>query len=48
VLIELGYMSNSQDVALLQSPEWQSAVAARIADAIDLFVAQKPGQAAQR
>ncbi len=48
VLIELGYMSNSQDVALLQSPEWQSAVAARIADAVDIFVSQKPGQAAQR
>jgi N-acetylmuramoyl-L-alanine amidase len=39
VLIELGYMSNGQDVALLQSPEWQLSVASRIADAIEAFLA---------
>jgi N-acetylmuramoyl-L-alanine amidase len=48
VLIELGYMSNGQDVALLQSPEWQAAVAARIADAVDTFLAKPRGLALDR
>jgi len=42
VLIELGYMSNPQDQALMTTPAWQKKVAASIADAIDAFFARRP------
>jgi N-acetylmuramoyl-L-alanine amidase len=41
VLIELGYMSHAQDVALLQSTAWQKAVAKSIATAIDAYFAKR-------
>jgi N-acetylmuramoyl-L-alanine amidase len=42
VLIELGYMSNAQDQALMTTPTWQRKVAASIADAVDAFFARRP------
>jgi N-acetylmuramoyl-L-alanine amidase len=42
VLIELGYMSNPQDQALMTTPAWQKKVAASIADAIDAYFARRP------
>jgi len=37
VLVELGYLSNAQDVAALQSPEWRTRTASAMAEAIDTF-----------
>lgn len=39
VLVELGYLSNSEDHKLMQSQEWREAVAVSIANAIDAFFA---------
>jgi len=39
VLVELGYLSNPQDVAALSSPEWRSRTAAAMTKAIDAFFA---------
>ncbi len=39
VLVELGYMSHAQDIALLQSPDWQNQVANAIARAVDAYFA---------
>ncbi|MGO9419125.1 N-acetylmuramoyl-L-alanine amidase [Roseiarcus sp.] len=39
VLIELGYLSNAQDVAALESPEWRTRTAAAMTKAIDAFFA---------
>jgi N-acetylmuramoyl-L-alanine amidase len=36
VLIELGYMSNIKDQALMQTPEWQAKVARAMSRAVDL------------
>ena len=41
MLIELGYMSNAEDVRLLASPDWQRQVANSIATAVDEFFAKR-------
>ena len=47
VLVELGYLSNAQDVRALSSAEWRSKAAAAMVKAIDAFFAgpAKPGNA---
>ena len=42
VLLELGYLSNPQDVQSLTSPEWRSKAAAVVVKAIDGFFAASP------
>ena len=42
VLVELGYLSNPQDVAQLESPDWRVRTAAAMTKAIDAFFAS-PG-----
>ncbi|MGC2784604.1 MAG: N-acetylmuramoyl-L-alanine amidase [Roseiarcus sp.] len=39
VLVELGYLSNAQDVQSLASPEWRTKVAAAMVKSIDAFFA---------
>ncbi|MBV9289176.1 MAG: N-acetylmuramoyl-L-alanine amidase [Hyphomicrobiales bacterium] len=39
VLVELGYLSNTQDVQSLASPDWRQKMAAAMAKAIDAFFA---------
>jgi N-acetylmuramoyl-L-alanine amidase len=39
VLLELGYLSNAQDVQSLASPEWRAKAAAAVVKAIDAFFA---------
>ena len=48
VLIELGYMSNTQDLARLGKPEWQQQVAAAIATAVDGYWLRHTAKAARR
>jgi N-acetylmuramoyl-L-alanine amidase len=45
VLVELGYLSNAQDIQSLASPEWRAKAAAAMVKAIDAFFAEygKPG-----
>ncbi len=46
VLVELGYLSNPQDVAALRSAEWRARTAAAMTKAIDAFFAS-PGAAGE-
>jgi N-acetylmuramoyl-L-alanine amidase len=50
VLVELGYLSNAQDVQSLNSPEWRAKTASAMVSAIDAFfgasVRRTPGAAA--
>lgn len=41
VLIELGYMSNAEDLARLSKPEWQRQLASAIASSVEAYFAQK-------
>lgn len=43
VLVELGYLSNVKDEALLLDPQWRAKTVDRITSAIDLFAAAKTG-----
>ena len=43
VLVELGYLSNTDDEAQLRNPEWRGKAAASICNAIALFAAAKTG-----
>jgi N-acetylmuramoyl-L-alanine amidase/putative cell wall-binding protein len=44
VLVEVGFLSNSSDRALLLSPSFRRRVAAGVADAVDRFIASEPFQ----
>ena len=41
VLVELGYLSNAQDVQAMNSPEWRAKTASAMANAIDRFFAAR-------
>lgn len=41
VLVELGYVSNPEDLAMLRSPDWQKRVAGAIAAAVDAYFAKR-------
>lgn len=45
VLVELGYLSNPQDVAAIESPDWRTRTAAAMTKAIDAFFASPGGGA---
>jgi N-acetylmuramoyl-L-alanine amidase len=45
VLVELGYLSNSQDVAALESPDWRTRTAVAVMKAVDAFFASPGGGA---
>jgi N-acetylmuramoyl-L-alanine amidase len=48
VLIELGYLSNSQDAAQMNTDSWRSRVAGAIANAVDAqFATSATSQAAR-
>ena len=46
VLVELGYLSNPQDVQSMRSPEWRTRTASAMAEAVDRFFASAPAAAA--
>ena len=39
MLVELGYLSNAQDVQAMASPDWRAKTAAAMVKAIDAFFA---------
>ena len=41
VLVELGFVSNAQDVASMTSPEWRAQTAASMTAAVERFMAGK-------
>ncbi len=43
VLVELGYLSNPQDVANMSSPDWRAKTASSMAEAVEQFFAPKGG-----
>ena len=43
VLVELGYLSNAQDVQAMSSPDWRAKTASAMANAIDRFFAAAQG-----
>ncbi len=43
VLIELGYLSNTEDEKLLTSPEWRAKTAAALAEAVNAFMTDRMG-----
>ncbi len=45
VLVELGYMSNTADEKLLNSPEWRRQVAEQVRSAVDAFFAKQSARA---
>ena len=45
VLIELGYMSNPEDLARLSKADWQQQVAAAIATSVESYFAQRTARA---
>ena len=50
VLVELGYLSNAQDVQAMSSPDWRAKTASAMANAIDRFfaAARSDGEAAPK
>jgi N-acetylmuramoyl-L-alanine amidase len=48
VLVELGYMTHSEDQKLLSSPDWQRGAATSIAEAVDQFFSKRPATASAR
>jgi N-acetylmuramoyl-L-alanine amidase len=46
VLVELGYLSNAQDVQAMSSPEWRAKTATAMVKAVDAFFAGSAGSAA--
>jgi N-acetylmuramoyl-L-alanine amidase len=46
VLVELGYLSNAQDVQAMSSPEWRTKIAMAMVRAIDAFFAGSAGPGA--
>ena len=40
-LVELGYLSNTEDEKLLNDPEWQDSVADQVAKAVRAFFDQR-------
>jgi len=43
VLLELGYLSNAEDEALMRDPEWREQAARRIVEAVGVFAAARQG-----
>lgn len=46
VLVELGYMSNTADAALMRQPDWQGKVAQTIVGAVDAFFDKRTARSA--
>jgi N-acetylmuramoyl-L-alanine amidase len=44
VLVELGYVSNKDDLEHLVSESWRSSTVASIAHAVDVFLTKRPAK----